>query len=228
MKYMGSKRRIAKYILPIMLAEKKPEQWWVEPFVGGGNVIDKVAGNRIGADLDHYAIDALISIRDCVLDLPKNNSEFTEDDYKKLKENDDYKYKGYAGFSFGFGSRWLATWRKDKDMRDYVKQSYNSAIKQSPLLQGVILVNQGYLDLKIPDNSVIYCDPPYYSTYGYTNKIDHVVFWEWVRTKSKEGHKVFVSEYNAPNDFECIWQKEIANFIKTSNNAIEKLFRIKT
>lgn len=29
MKYMGSKNRIAKYILPIMLAERKPAQWWV-------------------------------------------------------------------------------------------------------------------------------------------------------------------------------------------------------
>lgn len=46
MKYMGSKRRVAKYILPIMLAERKPDQWWVEPFVGGGNMIDKVEGNN--------------------------------------------------------------------------------------------------------------------------------------------------------------------------------------
>ena len=44
MKYMGSKRRIAKHILPIML--KKAEEinitTWVEPFVGGANMIDKV------------------------------------------------------------------------------------------------------------------------------------------------------------------------------------------
>jgi len=37
MKYMGSKTRIAKYILPIMLKERKEGQVWVEPFVGGGN-----------------------------------------------------------------------------------------------------------------------------------------------------------------------------------------------
>lgn len=36
MKYMGSKNRIAKYILPIMLreAESKEIDTWVEPFVG--------------------------------------------------------------------------------------------------------------------------------------------------------------------------------------------------
>jgi DNA adenine methylase len=48
MKYMESKNRIAKYILPIMLAERDPEQWWVEPFVGGANMIDKVQGKRMG------------------------------------------------------------------------------------------------------------------------------------------------------------------------------------
>ena len=31
MKYMGSKNRIAKHILPIMLAERKLYQWWLGP-----------------------------------------------------------------------------------------------------------------------------------------------------------------------------------------------------
>ena len=41
---MGSKARIAKHILPIMLeeAEKKGITKWVEPFIGGANMIDKV------------------------------------------------------------------------------------------------------------------------------------------------------------------------------------------
>jgi len=44
MKYMGSKNRIAKHLLPIMLAEceKHNIEKWVEPFVGGANMIDKV------------------------------------------------------------------------------------------------------------------------------------------------------------------------------------------
>jgi len=72
MKYMGSKNRIAKEILLIMLKERG-QRTWVEPFVGGANMIDKVEGKRIGADINPYLIDALIAIRDCVMDLPKNN-----------------------------------------------------------------------------------------------------------------------------------------------------------
>lgn len=56
MKYMGSKAKIAKYIIPIMEKERKPNMTWVEPFVGGANVIDKVKGKRIGGDNNKYLI----------------------------------------------------------------------------------------------------------------------------------------------------------------------------
>ena len=57
MKYMGSKARHAKELLPIILANRKQGQWYVEPFVGGANMIDKVDGNRIGADINEYLIE---------------------------------------------------------------------------------------------------------------------------------------------------------------------------
>ena len=56
MKYMGSKARFAKEILPIILQGRKPNQYYVEPFVGGCNIMDKVKGNRIGADSNKYLI----------------------------------------------------------------------------------------------------------------------------------------------------------------------------
>ena len=47
----------------------------------------------------------------------------------------------------------------------------------------------------------------------------------------KEGHKVFVSEYNAPDDFVSVWEKELrVNMSSTKtkqdlgNKAVEKLF----
>jgi len=43
---------------------------------------------------------------------------------------------------------------------------------------------------------------------GYRKTFDNAKFWEWVRIKSSEGHKVYVSEYKAPDDFKCIWSKE--------------------
>ena len=224
---MGSKNRIAKEILPIMLNERE-ERVWVEPFVGGANMIDKIQGQRIGADINPYLIDALIAIRDSVDDLPKNNHDFTESDYKQLRKNDDYKYKGYAGFAFSYSGKWLGGWCRDgKNKRDYVNEAYKNALNQSPNLQGIRLVNESYLNLQIPENSLIYCDPPYENTTKYKDDFNHLEFWEWCRNKTKEGHIVYVSEYNAPADFKCIWSKEIVSSLTQDTGAktsIERLF----
>ena len=230
MKYMGSKNRVAKDLLEIMLPFRG-SRTWAEPFVGGGNMIDKVGGKRIGADFNNHVIDALCAIRDNVKHLPKNNKEFTEDDYKKLRASDDYEYKGYAGFAFIYSGKWLGGWRRDgAGKRDYVEESYKNAVKQSPLLQGVELVCCSYDELDIPPNSLIYCDPPYEGTTKYSNEFNHNSFWQWCRDMSNNGHVVFISEYSAPDDFECIWQKEIVSSLTKDTGSkvgVEKLFKYK-
>ena len=83
----------------------------------------------------------------------------------------------------------------------------------------------------MPDNSLIYCDPPYQTeaTKGkYKDSFDHEKFWQWCRLMSMQGHILFVSEYSAPADFDCIWEQAINqrmnNKVKTSV-AVEKLFK---
>ena len=228
MKYMGGKYHISKYIVPIMLAERKHNQYWVEPFVGGGNIITEVDGLRIGADINPNAIQALISIRDHVFELPKTRKEFTELDYKKLKS---YKHAGYAGFCFSFGGKWLGGYCKDTDnKRDYIQEAYFQALIQHPKLQGVQLLVSNFIDLQIPPNSLIYCDPPYANTTDYKTNFDSDLFWEWCRIKSKTGHTVFISEYMAPDDFECIWLKNKASSLTLDTGSkigSEKLFKFK-
>jgi DNA adenine methylase len=231
MKYMGSKARFAKELLPIILKDRKPDQWYVEPFVGGANMIDKVGGKRIGADVSPYLIDALIAIRDYVDKLPKNNKEFTESDYMALRSSDNCKFKGYAGFAFSYGGKWLGGWCRDgMGKRDYVSEAYRNAAIQSDKLKGVILVNESYLKLQIPHNSIIYCDPPYRGTTKYKDGFDHDVFWKWCIDKHREGHTVFVSEYDAPDAFACVWKKETTSSLTKdtgSKRAVEKLFKYK-
>lgn len=79
---------------------------------------------------------------------------------------------------------------------------------------------------------MIYLDPPYAGTkaYGYANqpKMDYTRFWNWVRELSKNNY-VFISEQNAPEDFEIIWQQEVKRTTNKKNDfkATEKLFRYK-
>ena len=241
--YMGSKSRIAKHIIPIILSNRKKNQWWVEPFVGGGNMIDKVKGKRIGYDINRYTIEALTDIRDNVYDLPKNNMQFTEIDYNKLKLNDEYKHKGYAGYTFSYGGKWLGGWRRDNksithpervlipdlrtQIRDYVQDAYNNAYKQHCKLQNAILEQSDYQSIKLPQNSLIYCDPPYKNTTKYSNNFDHKRFYRWCRIKAHQGHTIYISEYEMPKDFICVWQKDIHNNLAKqtgSKKRTEKLF----
>lgn len=233
MKYMGSKNRIAKHILPIILKDRKPNQWYVEPFVGGGNIIDKVTGNRLGADSNHFVIDALVMIRDNIDSIPKNNKEFTEQDYSNCREDHSFScgLVGYAGIAFSFGAKWFGGWSRGKngkgEQRDYVAEQYRAAVKQNKSLQGCNLLPVSYLDLKIPDNSIVYCDSPYKDTTQYKDKFNHNEYWKWCREQVKKGHDVFISEYEAPEDFICVWSQELNCSVSKDGGhkkAIEKLF----
>ena len=236
MKYMGSKNRIAKHILPIMLKDRKEGQYWVEPFVGGANMIDKVTGNRIGADFNEYLIKALELIRDNPESIPE---VITESEYKAAQSEKHLTgIVGFIGFAMSFGGKWFGGYRRDKagtkgcieNMKTQTRRSRDNAIKQSKLIQGVKLYSTSYDKLDIPNNSIIYCDPPYEGTTGYKDKFNHAEFWWWCRDKAKEGHTVFVSEYNAPDDFECVWQQELNVSVAKEGKhkkAVEKLFTIK-
>jgi len=230
MKYMGSKARIAKYILPIILKNRRKNQWYVEPFVGGANMIDKIDGHRIGADCNPYLIEALQLIRDHIDLIPKDNIEFTEEDYKIVKTNINSNIYGYVGFTLSYGGKWFGGWCRDSlSKRDYVSEAYRNATKQSKRLQGVHFIVSPYEKLEIPNESIIYCDPPYENTTKYKDSFDHDKFWSWCREKKKEGHNIFISEYNAPSDFKCLWEKEIVSSLTKdtgSKKGVERLFTL--
>lgn len=57
MKYMGSKMRISKYILPIITNNLSKGRYYVEPFCGGCNIISEVKHDRrIASDANNYLI----------------------------------------------------------------------------------------------------------------------------------------------------------------------------
>jgi DNA adenine methylase len=230
MKYLGSKNRIAKHILPIMLEHRKNDMCWVEPFVGGANMIDKVEGWRIGADSNEYVIELLNEMRDADFEAPKIN----EEKYNQIKNNPKGYPKwmvGYAGTQLSFGSTWFGSYRRDgKGKRDYCLEARKNVNKQSKNLLGATFKKSDYSNLPIPKKSLIYCDPPYNTraTKGkYKDGFNHDAFWEWCRDKAKSGIKVFISEYNAPKDFECVWEMEMKQRVNNNSNTLnttEKLF----
>jgi DNA adenine methylase len=215
------------------MLKDRGQRTWVEPFVGGANVIDKVDGIRIGNDNQRYVIALYKSLQVGW----KPPIEVTSDFFFEVKSNRD-KYPdelvGYLGTQLTFGCGWWGSFRRDNiGKRKYDLEAYNNVMNQQPNLIGVEFNCGDYRDLLIPERSFIYCDPPYRGVRKYVGnvKFDSDIFWQWCRDRSMEGHIVYVSEYSAPYDFECIWSKEISasvnNSIKSGRGlkAVEKLFK---
>lgn len=228
MVYMGSKNRIAKELIPIITDQLQPNQWYVEPFVGGANMMDKIQHPyKLGADSNKY----LIALLNYVQDGNQLPDFISKDEYTKVKTNKD-KYPnwlvGYVGFICSFRGKFFGGYsglyytNAGKE-RNYQQERSNNLLKQN--LKDITFKCCSYDQLEIPDNSVIYCDPPYQDTTKYKDSFDSDKFWDWCRIKVSEENKVYISEYNAPADFKCIWEKQVnSNLGATSKKATEKLF----
>ncbi|CAM0046414.1 DNA methyltransferase [Vibrio phage K459] len=224
MKYMGSKARHAKEILKVIASYRKEGQAWVEPFVGGANMIDKVeAPLRIGGDFNEYVI-ALYHALQSGEKLPEGIDQRYYEIVKSNKEQFPKWVVGLIGFCFTFGAKWFGGYVGDGGSRDRVGESYRNAEKTRNQVEGCVMIHSSYDDLPFPDESLIYCDSPYEGTTKYRDAFDHDKFWQWCRDMSDEGHTLFVSEYNAPADFACVWEKQVNTTIATSKKATEKLF----
>ena len=234
MKYMGSKRRIAKDIVPIMVAERKPNQYYVEPFCGGCNTLEHVEGNRIGADVNYNLIDMWIAVSGGWM--PPTH-EITESRYNELKtiskKNDPLNTNpliGYTAFALSYGGKFWGGYMRDKaGKRNYSLEAYKNSLIQFPRLQGVAFVCASYLELCIPNPSIIYCDPPYAGTTKYTTTFNSVYFWKWCQNQVRNGHTVFVSEYTCPVPHVVLYEKvQTSSLTKETGSriAVEKLFKI--
>ena len=242
MKYMGSKSRIAKHIVPIIqkYINDNDITTYVEPFVGGANVIDKIQCSvRIGSDKNKYLIALLKRVQN---DLPLYES-VPKELYDKARtafnngnttEFEDWQI-GNIGFIASFNGRWFdggyakTGYEKTKTglrLRDYYNEAKNNLLKQADNLKGIQFECCDYTEYKLTD-CLIYCDPPYQGTKQYSNatKFDYDLFWDTMR-KWSENNIVIISEEHAPDDFTCIWAQEVSRSIKANDKSksVEKLF----
>lgn len=232
MQYMGSKNKLSKELVPIIQSYITEDTvGYIEPFVGGANMIDKIkCKNKIGCDI-HKELIALLKYSQ-ENELPETISE---EEYNQVKNNkEDYPdwYVGLVGFCGSFGAKYFGGYaRGKKDDRDRPNEAIKNIKKQSNNLKDIDFICQDFREIKNIKGYVIYCDPPYRGTTKYkTEEFPYDEFYNWCREMSKD-NVVLISEYNMPEDFKCIWQKDnkinfdsnrVAN--DKSNNRIEKLY----
>ncbi|MEI6297123.1 MAG: DNA adenine methylase [bacterium] len=96
-------------------------------------------------------------------------------------------------------------------------------IQQLQQLQQLELFNLSYKDIKIetpPNETIVYCDPPYKGTRGYQEKLCHDEFNLWVKSSP---YKIYISEYDSPfNKVLEIEKREALS--KNRNKTLEVLY----
>ena len=247
MKYMGGKARFSKEIVPIMLKNRKPNQVFVDLCTGGANIVSEVDGDRIANDKNKYLIAMFKGLQENrnrpyeitkdLYNIARDVYNGKENQFNHIMEMDDFMI-GWIGWMGSANGRFFDGGYSGKSntkigtVRDYIKEAISNIEKQIPKLNGIDFYDLDYKELVIPDNSIIYCDIPYENTKQYSTSkgFNHLEFWDYARKLSTEGHSVFVSEYNAPSDFRCIWQKEAKSSLSANGHiggnkcSTEKLF----
>lgn len=240
MKYMGSKSRIAKYIVPIIqkCIDDNNITTYIEPFVGGCNVIDKITANVCnGSDTNKYLIALFQHLQNGGKLLPEVPRELYSEVRSNYK-NGNYEdwYVGNVGFLASYNGRWFdggyaqsgyEITKKGERYRNYYLEAKKNIEAQVTNLSNVKLSVCDYRDIVVNETSMIYCDPPYKDTKQFLNstKFDYDEFWNIIRKWSKDNF-VLVSELEAPSDFVCVWEKPVVRSIKAKEKTKvnEKLF----
>lgn len=247
---MGSKSRIAKYIVPIIqkYIDDNNAQYYYEPFLGGANIIDKIkCENRIGSDLNKY----LIALLNRAKDKQPLYDEVSKELYDKARtafyNNDNSQFEDWQigcigflasyngrGFSGGYAKPGYEKTKNGERYRDYYQEAKRNILAQADSLQGISMFPADYRELYNTynfKNMVVYCDLPYKNTKQYENShnFDYNEFWNTMREWSRN-NTVLISELEALDDFTCIWEQEVSRSIKSTDKskATEKLFKLKT
>lgn len=229
MQYMGGKSRISKQISEILNVATK-DRVFVSLFCGSCAIESKVQADvKILNDKHPY----LIAMWQALQNGWTPPDVVTKEEYYRVKANMDENpaLTGFVGFGCSFGGKWWGGYAKDKRGDDYCGQAKRGLLKDLVGIQSAIFTCLDYHDVEIPDGAVVYCDPPYANTTGYTlGQFDTNEFWDYMRQLSKR-FDVYISEESAPDDFECIWSKEKIRTLEKNDNVgrvkVEKLFKYK-
>lgn len=217
MRYVGGKSKIAKQLTEVMTALTANRETYLEPFVGGGSVLARMAPHFRQA-LAGDAHEDLILMWQAVQDgwVPP---AVTYERYQQLRYSEEPSAeRGFAGFGGSFGGRWFEGFARggfNGDVpRNHQAESSRAVMKITEALAeaNVFFQHRDYRSwpTECGGKHVIYCDPPYAgSAHDYkTGVFDTDEFWAQASAWVDEGHDVFVSEYAAPDGWVSVWSAQ--------------------
>lgn len=214
MKCAGSKEKIASEIVTILNSYilLNNIDTYIEPFVGGANIIDKVqCSNKIAYDNNRYII-ALFQYLQNHNEMPL---EVTREQYLDCKahfnKDDKYYPDWYLALCsiMGAGSKMYdGGYINVNNPEEYFDSTKEELTEQMKSLMETEFRVSDYSELN-PKEALIYCDAPYCGSKGLkhkSKKFDYNHYWNTIRHWSKN-NIVIISEVQAPDDFDIIWEQ---------------------
>lgn len=239
MRYQGGKAKTANKIAETIFNLCEPTSFY-EPFMGGGWVSSSIA--KLDYFKELYLSDIqpdLMCLWKKALNGYKPPTHMLKDEYDLLRSQiDPSALRGWAAFAAShsgkyFGGYGATTKDGSRNYLEEASRSFNIKVQNLQVYNNtkdLYLSTCSYESICPKTNSVIYCDPPYADTTVYSaNKVsqfDSQNFWHQMNKWVKEGHKVFVSEFNAPPEWNSLWSVEHKSTLdpNTSKTNTEYLF----
>jgi len=226
--YLGGKTGSIKHIVPIInsYTEAAP---YLEPFCGGCSVVSRVqAPFRAASDTHPYLIKLLKAVQQ---GWEPPSLVVSEDEYQDLKarpETHDPAWVALVGFGASFGGKWFGGYAREGS-RPFLAEAWRSLRKKMDFMADVHFGEGSYSEYTDLEDMVVYCDPPYAGTTGYsgTSSFDQEAFWQWCREAAKR-NTVLVSEFTVPDGCETLWSADRKMDLRAGDGGVrtEKLVRV--
>ena len=233
MQYMGGKGRIAGDIAAVM---RERIDWtrktdYLEPFVGGGWVLPHMVSGFSSVRIGDAHRD-LIMLWSALREGWVPPDHVSKDEYDALRIAQPSPLRAFVGFGLSFGGKFFGGYASNARGDDFCGAAKRGLTKKTEAVKQADEIFQlPFWMWSVGPETVVYCDPPYANTTGYSQSGDWDPDWFWfiVQSWANQGAQVFVSEYSAPLGTPVLWEREVRSSLKKDDNkttAVERLYEV--
>lgn len=241
--YMGNKNRLLERIHTALHQLVLPEfDTFVDLFCGGGSVGYSMAcvGKKvIMNDLDI----GLINLHRTLKEHPERLKLFSQIEpsreefnvWKNGSSDYDTFFRQIYSFStngraYLWGEERLNTPKEElnrqrSEPRERIRHLEDIVLMHTRFNTEIQFESKDYKCVEIPENAIVYCDPPYKGTAGYAvGEFNSEEFYGWCRACP---NIVLISEYDMPKDFVLLAEWDLASQgggNKNTKTTVERLF----
>lgn len=203
MRYVGGKSRQRRHFVPAILDHTPNRERYLEPFVGGGSMLEWMAPHFAAVRASDTHEDLILMYQALQNGWEPPNS-VTEERYRELRHSPPSPERGFVGFACAFGAKWFRGYARHKGStpETYPSRSRRSLeALMSKLPDDTQFSRRDYRQWNPRPGTVVYCDPPYEQRgvdYATSAGFDHGEFWLLMDVWAQSGAHVYVSEFHAP------------------------------